>query len=96
MFALRREPRKCLCGESSGQYLADGLHVVYQGPAVILGIANGMLNGRLRNPPLEPYKKEYDIPLFYIGHWEGSHIFKRDSGEGDPNFPVQDIIQPKE
>ena len=37
---LQSHERRCKCGASAGSYRSDGLHAVYSGPAVLLGIEN--------------------------------------------------------
>lgn len=34
------EPKQCNCKKSSGYYESDGLHAVYSGPCLMLGIDN--------------------------------------------------------
>lgn len=40
IFSLSRAAKQCTCGATSGHYLTDGLHAVYSGAGVPLGIAN--------------------------------------------------------
>lgn len=40
MFNLDKHIKKCSCGKSKGVYLEDGVHALFSGPAVPLGIRN--------------------------------------------------------
>jgi hypothetical protein len=51
VLSLRREARNCLCGQSGGHYLEDGLHARIWGNCIPIGIANDSLLEAIRERP---------------------------------------------
>jgi len=50
VLRLFKECRLCICGESGGQYLPDGLHVEIFGAAIALGFDNDIFYNALDWP----------------------------------------------
>jgi len=61
VFRIYKEPRSCRCGKTKGKYLEDGLHAVYQGEGVPLGIGDGEFNRQISKFPFNASKgKNFD------------------------------------
>jgi len=59
VVSLRKEPRVCSCGQSSGHYL-DELNAEYAGAAVPLGFDNHSFIDALRNQPDSGWGRTFD------------------------------------
>jgi len=59
IFKLDYKSRECKCRQSKGQYLEDGLHATYSGPAIPIGFANSSLSNAVRNQPERGMGKEF-------------------------------------
>ena len=68
ILALRKTPRRCLCGRSEGAYFDDGLWAWCAGPARVIGLRNQDYARSLVEEQI-PYQTNY--PWFVCaGHVE--------------------------
>ena len=59
VLKLQYQLRNCLCGQSNGKYLENGVHAEYSGPSRILGIDNQQMAKSYEDVTRVPYRGPY-------------------------------------